>query len=268
MQDKPEASLPSWMTKQEDYSHKTGKDGFLTKSILSFLRMFRHFHVEKNDDISTARAGFRLILVIGLIILSALSKTVFFCASIAAGLLVYLCFTKTEILKRVLATSLIASFFTFLVMIPAFFLYKSNSFVIITFKVFISTGMLSLFALLTPWNKITAALRFIRFPSFVIFILDLTIHYILILGNIAYEMLFALQLRSVGKNKSKEKSFSGILGTVFLKSVSYAQETQQAMECRLFNGNYCVRKIQLEIRDFIPLIFLVLYIILFIFMGY
>lgn len=255
------------MTKQNEYIPQADKEGFLTKSILSFLRLFRHFHVEKNENISQSRAGNRLLLVLGLIILSALSKNLFFCTCVAAGFLLYLSFVKIDVLKRVLSTAATASIFTALIMLPSFFLYKSNSFIIISIKVFLSTGLLSLFALVTPWNKITGALRFVRFPGFLIFVLDLTIHYILILGNLAYEMLFALKLRSVGKNKSKEKSFSGILGTVFLKSIAYAEETQQAMECRLFNGNYISKNVEHKITDFISIFVLIFYIILFVFIA-
>lgn len=260
-------NLPDWMFVQNEYVPQKDKDGFLTKTILNFLRLFRHFHVEKNEYVTQIRAGFRTILVIGLIILSAISKNMFFCGCVAAGFLLFLSFVKIEVIKRVLSTAFAAAFFTMLIMLPSFLLYKSIAFVTISIKVFISTGMLSLFALITPWNKITSALSFIRIPSFIIFILDLTIHYILILGNIAYEMLFALNLRSVGKNKSKEKSFSGILGTVFLKSITYAEETQQAMECRLYNGISHQQKAKINIKDFIPIIILILYIILFVYVA-
>ena len=144
-------------------------------------------------------------------------------------------------------------------------LTKSNSIIFITVKVFLSTGILSLYANITPWNKITAALRFIKIPAFIIFLLDLTIHYILILGNLAYEMLFALKLRSVGKNLNKRNSFSGILGTVFLKSMEFSKETQQAMECRLFNGNYVFQKSKGKIKDLLPIFILIAYISLYAF---
>lgn len=265
---KEEIILPSWMMNENNYKPKKDRNGFITKSILSFLNLFRHFHIEKNENISPLRAGNRLLLVLGLIILSALSKNLFFCGCIGAGFLLYLSMAKIDVIKRVLSTALTAAFFTLLVMLPAYFLYKSNAFIIITLKVFISAGLLSTLALITPWNKIISALNLIKVPGFIVFIFDLTIHYILILGNIAYEMLIALKLRSLGKNKTKNKSFSGIIGTVFLKSLVFAQETQQAMECRLFNGTYYSKKIKPEYKDFISIIILILYIILFVFVGY
>lgn len=230
--------IPEWMKTQNNYSPKKDRNSFLTKTMLNFLKLFRHFHIEKNENISKGRAGFRTILVLGLIILTAGSHNSIVCGAVAATFLLCLCFSKIEVLKRVLSTSFAAALFTALIMLPAYFIYKSTAVITITLKVFLSVGMVSLYAQVTPWNKITAALRFVKIPGFIIFIIDLTIHYILILGNVAYEMLFAIKLRSVGKDNNKRKSFAGILGTVFLKSVSNAQETEQAMECRLFDGTY------------------------------
>lgn len=259
MAQKTDFKLPEWMNTKNDYVPEKDNHSFITKTILGFFKLFRHFHIEKNENISQTRAGTRLVLVFGIIFLCALTKNLFFCAFVAAGLILLLCFTKIEILKKVVATSFIAALFTFLIMLPSFIFLKSNAFINISIKVFLSTSCLILFALTTPWNKITASLSYIKIPSFVIFVVDLTIHYILILGNISYELLFALQLRSVGKNQNKEKSVSGIIGNVFLQSMNMAHETQEAMECRLFNGNYVSKKQKSKIMDFIPLVVLILY---------
>lgn len=237
-QNKVEVEIPEWMKTQNNYSPKKDKNGFLTKTLLNFLKLFRHFQLQKNENITKGRAGFRTLFVLALIIITAVSHNLYICGSVAAVLLLCLSFSKIEILKKVLVTSLAAALLTAVIMLPAYFIYKSSAVITITLKVFLSVGLVSLYANTTPWNKITAALRFVKIPAFIIFIIDLTLHYILILGNVAYEMLFALKLRSVGKDKDKRKGFAGILGTVFLKSVSIAEETQQAMECRLFNGTY------------------------------
>lgn len=263
LQNNNEIMIPEWMKKENNISTQKDHNGFLSKSLLSFFNLFRHFHVVKNENISQLRAGTRFLLVFTLILFSSLSKNLLFCSSILAGLLIYLCFANTKIIKKVLITSSISCLFTALIMMPAYFIYKSHSIFIISYKVYISTGILSLFVLITPWNKITSALSFIKIPNILIFILDLTIHYILILGNIAYDMLEALKLRSIGKNKTKEKSFGGILGTVFLKSIAYSKETQQAMECRLFNGVYNTKKYSPKIIDFFPIFVLFFYIVLF-----
>lgn len=257
-------NIPEWMKQQNDYSPKTDKDGFLAKTLLSFFKLFRIFSIEKKESLTIARAGFRTLLVFGLIVLLALSRNVFFCGTVAAGFLLYLSFSKLEIMKRALGTAFTAAIFTALIMLPSFFIYKSNSVITISLKVFLSTGMLSLYSLSTPWNKITASLGFLRLPAFIIFILELTIHYILILANASYDMLLALKLRSVGKNQNKKESFAGVLGTVFLKSIAITEETQQAMECRLFNGTYVQSKVKIKLSDFLPILILIFYIFIYV----
>ena len=159
------------MKKQNDYTPAADRNGFLTKTILSFLKLFRHFHVQKNENLSVRRAGLRTLLVLALIILISVSHNYFVCGTVTALFLICLCFTKTDVLKRILCTGLSAAFFTALVMLPAFFIYKSTAVITVSLKVFLSTGMLSLYAQVTPWNKITAALRSVRFSGFIIFIL-------------------------------------------------------------------------------------------------
>ena len=53
-------------------------------------------------------------------------------------------------------------------------------------------------------------------------------------------MLYALKLRSVGRNKSKYGSLSGVGGMLFVKSRALSREMVHAMECRGFDGKYPV----------------------------
>jgi cobalt/nickel transport system permease protein len=73
-----------------------------------------------------------------------------------------------------------------------------------------------------------------------VFILDITIRYVVMLGEFLLESLRALRLRSVGKNSRKYASVSGLAGPVFLKSRRMAVETHGAMACRGFTGEYRV----------------------------
>ena len=71
-----------------------------------------------------------------------------------------------------------------------------------------------------------------------VFTLDITLKYIVILGNICVDMLNAVRLRSVGRNKDKKSALSGVMGVTFLKSREMADEMYQAMVCRGFDGEY------------------------------
>ena len=259
--------LPEWMKEEQDYTPLKGSDGFVTATVLRFLKLFRHFHTNREGTVTYMGAGMRLLLCLGLILTVAMASNMFYLACVAAAFLVYLSISKTEVIKRVISASLVTAFLTFLIMLPAFFLYAGNSFIVLPIKVFLSVGMLTLFTNVTPWNKITGSLRIFFVPNLVIFILDITIHYILLLGNIAYEMLEALKLRSVGKNKDRKQSFSGILGTVFLKSVEMSHETRDAMTCRMFDGTYTRTKETFVKTDLIPAFILILYIVIFVYLN-
>ena len=51
-------------------------------------------------------------------------------------------------------------------------------------------------------------------------------------------MLYAVQLKSIGRNREKATSLSGIVGTLFLRSRAMAEEMYAAMICRCFTGSY------------------------------
>ncbi|MCR5255254.1 MAG: energy-coupling factor transporter transmembrane protein EcfT [Acetatifactor sp.] len=259
--------MPDWMMQKNEYVPSKDREGFLTKSLLGFLRLFRHFSMRGNSDISVMAAGMGLILTLGLIILVALTDSLTYLACVGALVLAFLSFSKLEIMKRALGTSLSVMAFTFVIMLPSYFLYGSLSYIYIPVKVFLSVSMLSVYTSIVPWNRMTAALRLFGMPNILIFVLDMTIHYILILGNVAFDMLAALKLKSIGKNRDKVNSFSGISGTVFMKAVTMSKETEDALTCRLFDGKYDSKKERIVFADFIPLFILCIFIFLYIFVG-
>ena len=82
------------------------------------------------------------------------------------------------------------------------------------------------------------ALKRFFFPDLFIFVFDITIKYIVMLGEFALQMLYALKLRSVGRNRSKYGSIGGVGGMLFIKSRNMSEEMYYAMECRGFTGEY------------------------------
>jgi cobalt/nickel transport system permease protein len=71
------------------------------------------------------------------------------------------------------------------------------------------------------------------------------------LGEFTLNMMYALKLRSVGKNKNKYTSLSGIAGSMFIKSKEMAEDMYAAMECRGFTGEYQVyNKFKFTLADF------------------
>lgn len=257
-------SLPEWIKEETRPVTVKGQDGFLTHSLLEFCRLFRKIDLNKQSSDTKAHAGIKLLAAFVLILLIALSPAFYFTLTVAAAFLLFLSFQRIEILKDVIENAAGAAFLSFMIMFPAYFLSGSMAFITITVKVFLSVGMLSYVSVSSPWNQLTASLNRIHLPSIVVFILDLTLRYIELLGRKAEEMLTALQLRNLSRSRDHQKSFSGILGTLFLKAADYGHQTSDAMECRLYDGTiHSSKPEKLNRYDVFLLAILILYVFLF-----
>jgi cobalt/nickel transport system permease protein len=185
-----------------------------------------------------AQAVLKLALALLLVILLALSSSPAFVAVCAVALLARVSLLPARGIARLLRVSLPAALFTAAVLLPSALLGNPYSLWMITPKVFASVTALGLLSLNTRWNGLTAALKIFFIPDIFIFVLDIAVKYILLLGEFALNMLWALRLRSVGRNAGKRASLSGIAGGLFLKSRDMAAEMHAAMECRGFTGEY------------------------------
>lgn len=105
-------------------------------------------------------------------------------------------------------------------------------------RVFLSDAELGIFLQTTRWNRITGALKILHLPDLLLFLLDVTMQYIVLLGREAMELLYSLKCRSVGVNRHKGQSVGDIAGITFLKSREMSGQLYQAMVCRGFDGSY------------------------------
>ena len=103
---------------------------------------------------------------------------------------------------------------------------------------FVSVTMDNCFNRRTQWNQITTALRRLHVPGLFVFVLDLTLKYIVLLGTLLQDLLTALQLRAVGRHRKKYQSVGGVLGVTFLRASELSRETWEAMQCRAFTDDY------------------------------
>ncbi|MDR0817696.1 MAG: energy-coupling factor transporter transmembrane protein EcfT [Clostridiales Family XIII bacterium] len=232
--------MPEWLLTRENYIPETDKDTFINKGILALLRLlavmraqdargYGRFHVD---------AHFRLACSLLLILFVSLTRQFSFVFIVLTCLLVRLCFTPVRDLKRILALGLTAALFSIVIMIPAALLGSTYSITMIPAKIFVSVTICGIMSCSSRWRDMIAALRSFYIPSIFIFILDITMKYILLLGELTLALMQALRLRSVGKNRRKYTSVSGVAGTLFLKSREMAGSMHSAMICRGFTGEY------------------------------
>lgn len=232
--------MPDWLLKTEDYMPSVDKDTFINKSILSLLNLISHIKTQETVNVSKININpvLKVMLTFLLAILISLSTNFSFIIIILAYLLVLLASSPSIILIKVLRLSILMSVFTFIIVLPSTLWGNTNSSIMLISKVFATVTLVNLLSHSVKWNEITGAMKRFFVPDIFIFVMDITIKYILLLGEYSLNMLYALKLRSVGKNNRKYTSMSGIAGTMFLKSKEMAEDLYHAMECRGFTGEY------------------------------
>lgn len=161
----------------------------------------------------------------------------------AAILLLYLCTWPARDILNIMKAGCGASVLALIILLPAMFIQPSGirNELLIVIKVFFSISTLSIFNHTTQWNHITGALRKLHIPGIFIFTLDITLKYIVLLGNLITDLLTSLQLRSVGKNNKKYSSIGGVMGVTFVRGTEMNQQMYEAMQCRGFTDDYSVK---------------------------
>lgn len=234
--------LPEWLLETDEYIPTGNKDGFINKSILTVLGVISR--IRSQSMISATKyqinASVKLLCALMLVVFVVTSRQTSFLKFILAYELVTLCLMPAPVIKKVLRVSISMSLFTFIIMVPALIWGNVYSCEVITVKVFLTVTAVNLLSYTTRWNDIANSLKRVHFPDMFIFVLDITIKYIVMLGDLVLNMLYALKLRSVGKSRSKYGSLSGVAGTAYIKSQEMAVEMYHAMECRGFEGEYRV----------------------------
>ncbi|HEY1406634.1 MAG TPA: energy-coupling factor transporter transmembrane component T, partial [Spirochaetota bacterium] len=240
--------IPIWMTSEERYVPPTDKDRFIDKSIRATLRILSQIRSgNRRDSLLGIGATVQLVSTLTLVILVAVSRDMSFVLIVGVYTLLLLGLLRGETIISILRVSLIVSLFSLLALAPSAFLGNKYSIVVITVKICTSVTLLGIFSHSSPWHEVTASMRRFYVPDIFIFVLDITLKYIFLLGEFALNMLYSLKARSIGRNRDKRVALSGIAGTMFIRSVEMSQEMHAAMECRGFSGIYKrTRKIQIS----------------------
>jgi len=265
-----EKDIPEWLLKNENYFPQSDKDTFINKSITSLLGVLSHIRRQSGHktDLFGINATFSVIFTILFIILLSVSRSLFFVITANIYLLLILCLLKGEDIMVILKTSFGVAAFTFIILLPTALYGNFYSITMITPKIFASVTAINILSRTNRWDSIISALKTFFIPDIFILVLDVTIMYIVLLGEFSLDMLYALKLRSVGKNKSKQASLSGIVGTMFIKSKEMAEDTYAAMRCRGFTGEYhTYRKFKFSFVDSLYIIANAIIILCFIYFG-
>lgn len=232
-------SLPSWLVEPEAYVPAADRDGFVQKSLLSLTGVLSRLRMDDGQSTSLSpSAPVKLACGLAVILMTSLSSNFAFTLVVLAGMLLRTAALPPKALRRVVGVSFTAAGVSALVMVPAVLLGQSQSALLMGTKVLVCVDTAMVVALSTPVHEVTGALRAFHVSNLVIMILELALKSIVTLGKVATEVLCALDLRSVGKNRSKGTSMGGVGGVTFLKANEAARTTADAMRCRGFEGEY------------------------------
>lgn len=261
--------IPEWMIEKENYIPETDKDTFVNKSILSLLRVIARIRIQNASNPKyQVNITLQLAATFLLLVLLSLSRSFPFVLIVIVYLLVVLSVMQADAIIRILKVSVSMTLLTFFIMLPALFLGNPYSAIMMTAKSFATLTAIGIFTHSASLGEITSAMKRFFIPDIFIMVLDITIKYVVLLGNFMLHMLYALKVRSVGKNKSKYMSMAGIAGTSFLKSKEMAEDMHHAMICRGFTGEYRVHyKSKLRFLDVIYIMLHLGIIFIFLYLG-
>ena len=228
---------------KEKDDHVPPKDGgtFVIKTIKTVGAAMSRIRIQKGHEKKHALPALLklFILLAAIIIISAAGNRVIVLAA-AAIVLVYLCTWPARDIWGIIKPALAAGVLAFILFIPAMIInpggISNNIFVVA--KVILSVMMLNIFNHTSQWNHITSALRSLHIPGIFIFTLDITLKYIVLLGNLICGLLTSMQLRYVGKNDKKHSSIGGVMGVTFIRGAEMNKEMYEAMRCRGFTDDY------------------------------
>ena len=245
--------MSEWLFKEDNYVPIKDNDAFIDKSILSFLQVLSQIkrgNVKSYKGLYEVKAVPKLFFTLILLILVSLSRSYLFLFTGVIYILFCMAFIEVEDIKKAFILGIVISLFTIVILIPSIISGNYNNSIMLVSKVFIAVVIVNTLSLTTKWYHVTKALKMFFIPDIFILVMEITLRYIYLLGEFSLNMLYALKLRSVGKNDNKYSSMTQMMGTLFLKSKEMGDEMYSAMECRGFTGEYAsFRNIKLSLKD-------------------
>ena len=235
--------VPRWLLTREEYAPGTDRASFLSRGVLSLVGLLARIRDTGRTSGGRRARGHpaaRIITVVLFILLLSASRSMTYVGLAAAACLAALSMRTAAEILGVLRASARIGLLTLVLALPSALWWSPLVAVRIVVKVMLCVAALRMLSGRMRWAELTRGLAALRMPDLFILVLDVTLRSIQLLGELALDMVTALSLRSVGRNRTKIVSLGGVAGTLFLTSRVMAEELYAAMECRGFTGTYRV----------------------------
>lgn len=261
-----EPRIPDWLLTDDAIEPPKGGGAFLRKTASALSGVIRSVRrVPENSGRFAFSPPTRLALAVVTILLVSASSVFMFVEIVGVALLALLATSDARRLARTLALPLEAYLAALVILAPALIWGQTRAFVVVSTKTLITTLTLSLLIQSMNWNRFTCAFKSFGAPDAVVFIFDLTLKYVVVFGETCLETLDSALIRLIGRDKTPGRTFGGIVGTLFLRSQSAAQDQFDAMTCRCFSGVYRRYRAPFRRADFGGILIIVALVALFVY---
>ena len=233
--------IPAWLKTEERIAPPRDGGAFALRSIKSLGGVMARLRVQRGRNGRLRIPPLvKLLLLLALIVTLSFARHLLLLLATAALILGYAATLPPRDLVSILRPAAGAALLALLLFLPAMLMHPAGRMnnLIVVGKIFLSVIAVNCFNRRTQWNELTRALRRLHIPGVFIFVLDLTLKYIVLLGGLIVDLLTARELRAVGRDRKKYRSVGGVLGVTFLRSTELSRETWEAMYCRGFTDDY------------------------------
>lgn len=260
--------IEDWLLKEQNFEAENSRDSFISKGIINFSKIINSIRREntKLGFIYRVNSAVKFFGTIISLILILLSRNFVFLGILNILLLIGLININKEDRVKILMLSLLFPIFTLIILIPSIYSGNYINSFLIFYKVFLNIFCINVFISYScTWQEIINSFRLLFIPDIFIWIFELTVKYILLLGEYTVEVLQALKLRAVGKSSKIRRTLFPVMGNMFLTSIKMSEEMVDAMTCRGFTGEYKLkRKYSFHKEDILFILIMIAVILLYI----
>lgn len=236
------------MLKPENYNPPADKSSFIEHNLGRFGNVLgqvgRALPIGASPIdrmLCSVNPGVRLLGVLIAIVCINITRNMLFSYIMLAVVLVMMAVRPARLLRALLSPVLAVCILSLVVAVPSLLIGQYSAPLRLVVRAFVAVSLVIALARTVPWNRLIAGLRAVGCPDSVIYICDVTIQFIDILGRSMMELLDALRLRSVGRDRTKLISAGRLMGVLFLRANTQARQMAESMVCRGFDGTYRIR---------------------------
>ncbi|KAA8818746.1 hypothetical protein CSQ85_07720 [Bifidobacterium rousetti] len=242
-------ALPAWLGKSERYEPVDDRSSFIEHNLAHLGGMLEQVgaplpvtHSPVDRALCAVSPSLRIIGVPAAIVCVNATRNMLFAYVMLAVVLVMLAMRPARMIVAIVKPTLAVCVLSFVLSAPSVLIGQYSAPVRLVVKAFVAVSLVIALARTVPWNRLIAGLKGVGCPDSVIYVCDVTVQFIDILGRSMVSLLDALRLRSVGCDSHKLMSAGRVMGALFLRANTQARQMAEAMTCRGFDGRYRVRR--------------------------